>query len=164
MGTNFYLRGFRHDDSPGHHLGKRSAAGMYCWDCKMTLCKYGKDLIHHGGHPGEKTFYDKCPKCGRLPEKESDWKNSAGRELGFNNEPPKKKAGVASCSSFSWAVDPEKLFSEKLAHECPTCTGPFRGGKVIENEYGDLFTVEEFRQILEECPVQFTSMIGQTFC
>ena len=41
MGTNYYLKGHRGDDNPKYHIGKRSAAGLYCWDCHITLCKGG---------------------------------------------------------------------------------------------------------------------------
>lgn len=48
MGTNFYLKGHRGDDDPKYHIGKRSAAGLYCWDCRITLCKGGESAIHRG--------------------------------------------------------------------------------------------------------------------
>ena len=140
MGTNFYVKGHRNSDDPKWHLGKRSAAGYYCWDCKTTLCKNGEE----GVHCSESEWYDKCPICGKKPIDEG-WNSSAGRELGFNKTKPMPKTGVASCSSFSWA--------RKL-------------GKVrkIEDEYGNQYTRKEFEQMLTECPIQYERLFGQWFC
>ena len=53
MGTNFYwivtgtaavpsdVKVPIEEDSPEVHIGKRSAAGPYCWDCGVTLCEGG---------------------------------------------------------------------------------------------------------------------------
>ena len=38
MGTNFYIIDKDQEYSEGRHIGKRSAAGWYCWDCGTTLC------------------------------------------------------------------------------------------------------------------------------
>ena len=47
---------------------------------------------------------------------------------------------------------------------CSCCKRPFDDSeKVIENEYGDLYTLEEFRAVLEECPVQFIHSVGAYF-
>ena len=105
MGTNFYVRGYRHDDGPMTHIGKRSAAGLYCWDCGVTLCKGGESQVHMGRwEDQDERWYKKCPKCGKSPLKESFETSSSGRELGFNKTQPTKKTGVQSCSSFSWCV------------------------------------------------------------
>ena len=103
MGCNFYtLR--------GTHIGKRSAAGLYCWDCDLTLCRYGNEGIHYGGwEDREQKWYKACPMCHSEPEKESLENNSAGRELGFNKQPFKRKRGVRSCSSFTWAMYKHKI-------------------------------------------------------
>ena len=139
MGTNFYVQGHRNSDDPKWHLGKRSAAGYYCWDCKTTLCKKGEEGVHNS----ESEWYDKCPICGKAPIDEG-WNSSAGRELGFNKTKPALKTGVASCSSFSWA--------RKL-------------GKVqkIEDEYGNKYTRKEFELMLMECPIQHERSLGQRF-
>lgn len=50
------------------------------------------------------------------------------------------------------------------AEKCPCCDQKFENPrKIIENEYGDLFTIEEFKQIFEECPIQYTHTIGEYF-
>ncbi|MGH9095132.1 MAG: hypothetical protein ACRDXE_08220 [Acidimicrobiales bacterium] len=80
MGTNFYVaetsRGAG-DESDGH-IGKRVAAGPYCWDCRRTFCPGGDAAVHDGGSwPWPKT----CPGCGQ-------------------------PATDRRACSFSWATDP----------------------------------------------------------
>ena len=165
MGTNYYIRGHRHQSmDPEVHIGKKSAAGYWCWNCNLTLCKGGSAGVHLDADG----WYEACPKCEKKPKKESLEKSSAGRELGFNKGPYKRKTGVASCSSFTWAIDPKKFFEQKIEIEYEgkcTCCGQVLpdSSKVIENEYGDLFTLEEFKQILQECPIQYTDSIGKCF-
>ncbi len=132
MGTNFYVKGHRGNDDPKFHIGKRSAAGLYCWDCGVSLCKGGASRVHYGDGDD---FFDKCPKCGKSPEKENLSTSSVGRELGFNTEKPAKKAGVKGCSSFTFAR-------------------PIGRIKNIVDEYGTEYTLEEFRAVLEECPIR----------
>ena len=135
MGCNFYLL-------DGTHIGKRSAAGLYCWDCKTSLCKGGT----HNVHAAKSTWYDKCPECGKTAMEETLEESAAGRELGFNKSPPKPKTGVRSCSSFSWAIHPYLL----------------RGKRVVD-EYGRKYKAKEFRAVLSECPIMFYGSIGMEF-
>lgn len=161
MGTNFYLMAQeaacpeckRPYDKPkkveGEHVGKRSAAGYYCWDCNRTLNKGGLAGVHQSGFG----FWDACPNCGKKRPDEDITAGAAGRELGFNKSPPQKKQGVASCSSFTWAIQPselDKLDSKSLA-------------LVIVDEYGHEFTLAEFKQVLTECPIQYLDSIGRDF-
>jgi hypothetical protein len=135
MGCNFYTL-------KGVHIGKRSAAGYYCWDCRTTLCCGGEQFVHYGSK-----WFDKCPICNRPKDKE-DWASgSVGRELGFNKKEFSAKTGVKSCSSFNWAIDPDKI--NKL--------------RFVKDEYGRRYTLKEFRKILEECPIRYTDMIGREF-
>jgi len=142
MGTNFYNK------LDGKHIGKRSAAGMYCWDCGKTLCKGGKEKVHF-----EDEWFEKCPICGKGVIKESLDQSSAGRELGFNKSKPSIKSGVKTCSSFSWATKPEEILNRKLHWNW----------KWIENEYGDKFTLKQFKEVLKECPLQYKHSIGKIF-
>ena len=150
MGTNFYLanrpKQMDHMDTR-YHIGKRSAAGMYCWDCEVSLCVGGK----HNVHQGFDNWHKACPRCGKEPTKEKVTQSSAGRELGFNKNKPKKKKGVASCSSFTWAMDPVKamLIAGK------------RGGFV--DEYGRNYSIDELTKVLDECPIRFYDLIGKEF-
>lgn len=160
MGTNFYT-----SKKERTHIGKRSAAGMYCWDCGVSLCKRGAKYVHHGPSRGVRhhpdghvdwshyqedhdlDWHKVCPKCGKAREEEADG-GTGFRELGFNKTTPRKKTGVASCSSFSWAIAPESW--PKLC-------------RCVWDEYGRKYTKAEFRQVLEECPIQFTELIGRDF-
>ena len=146
MGTNYYVRWWKTNDSmnPKYHIGKKAAAGLYCWDCGVTLCKWGE----MGVHLGDSNWFKSCPKCGGKPIKEGLSDGSAGRELGFNKTPYGRKTGVASCSSFTWCMPPEEFLKKNVK---------------IWNEYGDTFTKDEFLKILEECPIQFKNFIGEWF-
>lgn len=146
MGTNFYTRKSEiNSDDPEFHIGKRSAAGLYCWDCRLTLCKGGENAIHEG----RSEWLSACPKCGKKLRKDEGLEgSSAGRELGFNNGPYQPKTGVASCSSFSWAM-PESEWRKRC--------------RVVWDEYGRKFSKAEFEQMLQECPVRFTRNIGVWF-
>ncbi len=75
MSTNFYLV----TDEEKIHIGKRSAAGLYCHDCSQTLCKGGESAIHTGQSP----ILVHCPKCHARIFK--------------------------STCSFTWAIKPNKL-------------------------------------------------------
>lgn len=153
MSTNFYTL-------LGKHIGKRSAAGQYCWDCNVTLCKQGKENIHSSNgfvvtqnnslldyvKHIKTLWYDKCPKCHKEESKEKIYEGASGRELGFNKEPLKRQ-GVSSCSSFTWDVEPQTI--SKL--------------RFVKSEYRERFTIKEFYELLEECPIQFYDSIGSGF-
>ena len=155
MGTNFYWARkvmcnedgdavTSNDPDADAHIGKRSAAGAYCWDCGVTLCK-GK--VHF-----EDAFHDTCPGCGKGRTKETLRESAAGLELGFAEPRKEKPAGVRSASSFSYAQAPE-LVTARLVR-----------GWHVEDEYGRRLTAAEFRaQVLDQCPITFTDMVGQEF-
>lgn len=147
MGTNFFIKGHRtNDDNPRYHIGKRSAAGLYCWDCKITLHSGGNSQVHQGRR-AEGKWLTACPICDKTRGEESLDSSTVGRELGFNKSKPQQKTGVASCSSFNWAMPPERLVS--IAE--------------IEDEYGHQLSQAEFIAMLEECPIRFCNMIGKEF-
>ncbi len=151
MGCNFDIN--LDDGETTIHIGKRCAAGLYCWDCRLSLCRVGEALVHHT-HPVDKydegpMWFKFCPKCGHYPDTESMSDSSVGRELGFNNNAREEKHGVKSCASFTWALHP---FEFKK----------YTTGK-IHDEYGRFFTFEEFEDVLKECPIQFYTMIGIDF-
>ena len=161
MGTNFYIRGYRQSDDPKFHVGKRSAAGLYCWDCDVSLCM-GEV------HSGRSQWYEACPKCGKKPTKEDLSVSASGRELGFNKSQPRVKTGVCTCSSFSWGIEnlPQAVEAWLSEHPptCPCCGVPFKDTtKVIEDEYGELYSEDEFEKVLAECPIQFFEHIGKYF-
>ena len=134
MGCNFYTL-------KGQHIGKRSAAGLYCWDCSRTLCMLGEQEVHRG----RSGWFEKCPSCGNGPVKETLENGAAGRELGFNKSKPTRKKGVASCASFTWATEEAGLKVRK-----------------VKDEYGRKYTWAEFLEVLEECPIRY-KLIGVDF-
>jgi hypothetical protein len=62
VGTNFYLNGPDPDeDSPKVHIGKRSYAGAYCWDCGISFAVNGTQQVHFANSAHD---YTRCPECG----------------------------------------------------------------------------------------------------
>jgi hypothetical protein len=98
-------------------------------------------------------WYTACPKCGAKQAKEGLDQSTGGRELGFNQNPPTRKKGVASCSSFTWA----KSEGDVLAHLKAS-----KLRKPVVDEYGRTLTRKEFEAVLSECPVRF-NLIGVEF-
>ena len=145
MGTNFYLTQTE-EQGYENHIGKRSAAGFYCWDCGISLCKGGASKVHYS----EYDWYKACPRCKKRPKKETFGSGTAGLELGFwkDKKVTPKRTGVQSCCSFSWAMIPSKLIP----------------GVTIWDEYGDQYTFKEFIDMLQSlCPIQYYTSIGLDF-
>ncbi len=133
--------------SEDEHIGKRSAAGLYCWDCRATLCPLGEKYVHFVGGK----WLEACPKCGAKPQKEPIEESAAGIELGFNESGRPRRKGVAGCSSFSFAQKPDKVISMVTA------------GTWVEDEYGRKLSPDDFQQVLEDCPIKFTDSVGKEF-
>lgn len=158
MGTNFYLRGHGNDDDPQFHIGKFYAAGLYYWDCKITLYE-----VH-----SRQTWYNVCPRCGKSAIEELMEVSAIGRELRFIKSQPQAKKGVTKCFFFTWAMEPEKLFKKSVLRPRQLSL-PFLSFKtdlseyVIEDEYGQSYTLLEFKQIVDKCPRQIKDMIGKRF-
>jgi hypothetical protein len=164
MGTNFYWKiegesllptgaSIAYDrDEPTVHIGKRSAAGRFCWDCMRTLCLGGEQDIHSG----RSSWNETCPHCGKPPMNEKFGEGAGGVELGFVKPHQERPTGVRSVASFSWAQDPTIV-----RHICENRPGDV----LIENEYGDTFTGADFLALLHNnCPIEFTHSIGKVFC
>jgi hypothetical protein len=144
MGTNFYF-----DKDHSEHIGKRSAAGLYCWDCCITLCKGGIEKIHFSEN---QEWFDACPCCGKVYEKEGLREgNAAGIELGFSKPVLRRKKGVSSVSSFTWDIHPGLVMKRCLARE------------KVWDEYGQSYSGKRFLTLIKNtCPVQY-SLIGGEF-
>ena len=139
MGTNFYI-----NNTDRLHIGKRSAAGLYCWNCQQTLNEGGVEGIHTGRY-GQ---YDNCPDCGEQYKPESLSQSSGGVELGFAKTHSPHK-GVTSIASFTWAINPSNLFGK---------------GVIIIDEYGRKYGKSQFTQMLSDmCPIEFYHSIGIEF-
>lgn len=179
MGTNYYIKGYPEDsefddrNSIRWHIGKRSAAGLFCFDCGISLGIGGnrhvhncartlpqylqnlhKDMIEQG-----KEQYDRCPMCGKEYVKEDFGASTAGIELGFNQNQTEKRTGVRSASSFTFAMGLYALMG-RLDEE-----GFFGDDKCIVDEYGREFSIAEFMDILNAIPrsLWFTESLGMVF-
>lgn len=159
MGTNFYWIDADKvgvpNDLPGnrHHLGKRSAAGYFCASCHVPLVQNGdKNLVHLGKYPQ----LENCPVCGKKRPPFNFNSSSGAIELGFKK--PKKgrqTRGIHSCCSFSWAQ--EKIMVQAICEQ-------WKDQKVIEDEYGDEFTGQEFMEmIFSNCPIEYEDSVGREF-
>jgi len=146
MGTNYYWKdkheNCEYEDDIQVHIGKRSAAGLYCWDCGTTLCKDGVRGIHYS----ESNWNSLCPSCCKEAVKESLSNSSVGIELGFNKN-RLNRSGVSSCSSFTWTLIKHKNELLILAENCID--------KVVINEYGEEYTACEFLDLLIDCPIEY---------
>lgn len=157
MGTNFYWVGkdVRYSIDPKVHIGKRSAAGMYCWDCGVTLCRGGESQIHMGtlfNHDQE--WFSECPVCGQEPIVPVA---EGLLELGFGSPRTKLPTGIRSCSSFSWAQGPLSV-----RKRCLRSINRWR--KIVVNKYGEKFTGRQFIEMLDNnCPVEYTRHVGVEF-
>lgn len=137
-------------DRYGNHIGKRSAAGTYCWDCKTTLCVGGIAYVHRSKLP----YLNACPSCGKSKTLESLAESAGGLELGFGKPRLVKKVGVTSVCSWTWAVCPDAFRNWAKENPDSAC---------IKNEYGDVTTASEFVQMLDtNCPIEFRA-IGEEF-
>ena len=119
--------------SEGYTIGRRSGAGLYCWDCKRTLCRRGKTLVHHTRNRND--WNDSCPRCGKT------WVGS--REPGRLMP---AQEGVQIVCSFTWEVDPEEVRGICLEHP---------DSPIISNEYGVTLTGSGFLEMLRvSCPIE----------
>lgn len=165
MGTNFYwivqedghtpagdaVGASPSDMDPNYHLGKRSAAGWYCYDCRTPLVEGGERAVHSD----TALDYEQCPKCGAGKPDSGTFYNTAMVELGFAVPATTRLTGVQTASSFSWAQDPERVLAVCAAY-------PQR--VIITDEYERTYTGSAFQRMLDSgCPIRFTGSIGDMF-
>lgn len=151
VSTNYYWNQPTDDNYDEElHIGRRAAAGRYCWDCDLTLVVGGNTAVHTGAPQ-----LDVCPTCGKKDEKRGFQDTGGAMAELFGKEHKERPAGVRGVSSFTWDQDPEIVGPLCRKHpEKP----------IIRNEYGDIYTGSEFLAMLESnCPIQFTEYIGRHF-
>lgn len=115
MGMNIYTKS-------GKHIGKRSAAGLWCWDCRVEV-----GLLDH------------CPECGREDENRY---NPVMKELGFDEE-HHKPAGVDGASKFMWQVGDDGI-GENIV-EVVRNIGRYK----LETEYGEELSTQDFVRMFD---------------
>lgn len=142
------------EDDPRVHIGKRSTAGLYCWDCRVTLCKHGEEAIHGG--TDRSAWYDRCPRCEKPPYGENELRaGPAAVELGFAKPRDVRPTGVRGTCSFSWAQDPDGVRR--------TCEARM-DDEVVIDEYGHRLTGGAFLAMLRaNCAIEFRRWIGEMF-
>lgn len=161
MGTNFFLLtgkkpkeyswdSFRYSGN-FIHIGKRSAAGHYCWDCHRTLCMPGESRIHTSR---DDEWVDACPICKKpIETKANVVGQSVALELGFSKPAMTQQSGVKCVSSFTWASPESMILDLRKSKK-----------KLVVDEYHRESTVAEFLQMLEhQCPIRYYHSIGQEF-
>lgn len=148
MSTNFYFRDRgRHYTTSKLFIGKRAAAGLYCWRCCITLCKDGPEQVHFSSN-----WHKACPKCGDIYQRGAihDDGDAVGIELGFAK--PRFSLpvnGVMGCSSFLWHI-PKDNVEEKIrsGHE-----------PIVRDEYGRDMDGDSFLLMIKcNCPIQRTNI------
>jgi|SRR6266581_5808198 len=148
MGTNFYWIDTQ------DHIGKRSAAGWYCWDCHKPFTKDGKKEFVHSSDLS--LHIETCPVCGTGKIEQTLETSAAGIELGFSKPKTERLThGVSTVSSFSFDMN-----IEIVQGRC----NRFKDKEIIEDEYGRKLTGQQFTDMLAcNCPIQFTDSIGRNF-
>ena len=181
MGTNFYE--FK-DGVEGRHIGKRSAAGLYCHDCGVTLCARAYDRWEkkevegeEAVHQGDSFWYDACPKCGNPSTEKVDDKHTLN---GFRfhtvipspvkkpNVPPlEKDVSTAAMVELGFANSKE-LGNQTGIGSTSSFTWAMKPDKLDEiqtvvDEYGRQMSLEEFKKELTYCKIKFYHSIGMEF-
>jgi hypothetical protein len=146
MGTNFYWIKHQGDESIQYHIGKRSAAGRYCYDCGSTFNKDGTQSIHFSDRK-RLGWNDVCPCCGKVPDDKTPRYNPVMIELGFEKPGEKPAEGIAGASSFTWTMMKHMWDLEKqIMYASP----------LVVDEYGREYTAKEFLDMIKrDCPIQF---------
>src|SRR5947209_234842 len=98
MGMNIYTL-------DGRHVGKRYAAGMWCWDCRVECaCKRrtAGGTLYEARDSGDPLVHWRCPRCGAVmtPAEHAarGGFNPAMRELGLDVSPPRAHRGIDGAS------------------------------------------------------------------
>ncbi|MBI4276661.1 hypothetical protein HY629_02355 [Candidatus Uhrbacteria bacterium] len=171
MGTNFYVKD---DPDPAaatdvpedeqeqweaeegsqirRHLGKRSASGLYCYDCDISLATGAPGGMNPAKNPHMNTGpgYKECPGCGKQrtntalfnPEL---WKPTPEEIVAEHASP------VRYSHSFSYAKPPEEIAA-------------FPDDTIVIDEYGRTSTMAEFRrEVIEKATFLFTHSVGVVF-
>jgi hypothetical protein len=150
MGTNYYIKGYKESSdegdnhlSPDWHIGKLSAAGQFCFDCGISLCK---GQTHY-----DNEFYEKCPLCMKSCEVEAMSPPEAAR----------KRTGVGYSCSFTFAMYWGALV-DRLHQEFGD---NYEDMKTIVSENGEQLTYQEFLKMVRMVPpaLRFRHLLGKKF-
>ena len=144
-------RGYEPDNAKVH-IGLRSGAGFFCWDCNVTLAIGGNREIH----AGHAKWHEACPKCGKTEKDGYPTRYEKITEIFPEVVPNSRPTGVKGCCSFIWAQEPDKVMNALKGQADLS---------IVEDEYGKLYTGAEFATMLQNaCPIHFLESIGDEFC
>lgn len=146
MGMNIYTLA-------GVHVGKRSADGIWCWDCRVrpidTITNTSfevyyrnlRDMLDKSKNP-----IWKCPKCGAT---EIGKYNPVYVELGFDKPIPIKHSGLDGASRFTWQMGEYGL--GKSIDEVRKRLGRY---KYLVDEYGRKMNIDTFWDMFKNIIVE----------
>lgn len=123
MGMNIY----KLKKDGGHHIGKRYADGIWCWDCKKRA-KYDNIGL----------FYF-CIKCGQRCSSNTLSFHPGLRELGFDKKKGAKHIGIDGASGFTWRGKDKRDINIKL-----------KGIKSLKTEYGNYWSINKFKRMFND--------------
>lgn len=144
MGCNFELK------DTAIHIGKLSAAGLYCWDCGETLCPGGTEVVHASrdcDHP----WFTECPSCGKSYDHDAARQRQEDCRVDIPVTEADYRSGVQGCCPFTWALAPDIFYEQ---HK----------GETVIDDYDKEYTWEEFQEVLTGCPLRYYNSIGREFC
>ena len=111
----------------GEHIGKRWAAGIWCWDCEIEA---ERDFI------GKFWF---CQKCGQRCSERTLLFNPAFRELRFDKSKEIKHIGVDGASGFIWHAKNKSDAMNKL-----------KGIEKVKTEYREYWSIKRFQRMFND--------------
>ena len=133
MGMNVYTM-------KGIHIGKRHAAGIWCWDCRVRASQDQTAMLWY------------CHKCSRRLEQKTladTGYNPALRELGFDKGDPKLHHGIDGASAWTWQIG-----EHGLGASIDCVKRALKRFRVVRTEYREVWPIkkfwEMFRDVIEE--------------
>lgn len=123
MGMNIY----KLKKNGGEHIGKRWAAGVWCWDCRV---KAERDHL---------AMFWFCPKCAQRCSERTLAFNPAFRELGFDKTKERKHIGVDGAGGFIWHAKNKEDAKKKL-----------KGVEKVVTEYGKRWPIKRFWRMFDD--------------
>lgn len=127
MGMNIYTARGR------KHIGKRYAAGIWCWDCKIRA-----------EHDTLGLFWF-CTECGNRCSERTLSFHPAYRELGFDKTPSKIRKGIDGASGFIWCLD----LTYGIATNREDVLKRISHRKLV-TEYGDKWSPKDFKSMFKD--------------
>ena len=139
MGTNFYTLN-------GKHIGKRYAAGIWCWDCRRRVsCD----------RTGQKWI---CAKCSKHSTAKNLSFNPAYLELGFIKTISKRHHTIDGASGFIWCIG-----ELGLGNTIDGIKQRLKRLKFIKTEYKEKWSIKKFNEMLSKIIIEESEESGE-FC